>query len=86
MGWEEVERETEVGEGEDGEGFDEDVCYGFVFGEVGVELVAMVLDLYISYKFQWKSGKISKFDVSCLSDRANNKLHEMEEFILQEFR
>lgn len=37
---EEVEAEREVGGGEDGEGFDEDVCDCFVFGEVGVELVA----------------------------------------------
>jgi len=34
-----VEGEREVGGGEDGEGFDEDVGDGFVFGEVGVELV-----------------------------------------------
>ena len=31
--------EREVGRGEYGEGFDEDVGYGFVFCEVGVELV-----------------------------------------------
>ena len=35
-----AELEGEVGGGEDGEGFDEDVGDGFVAGEVGVELVA----------------------------------------------
>ena len=35
-----MEGEREVWRGEDGKGFDEDVGYGFVFGEVGVELIA----------------------------------------------
>ena len=42
VGWEEGETEAEVGRGEDGEGFDEDVGGGFVSGEVGVELVSVV--------------------------------------------
>lgn len=41
MGREEVEAEGEVGGGEDGEGFDEDVGDGFVAGEVRVELVSV---------------------------------------------
>lgn len=40
MRGQEVEAEGEVGGGEDGEGFDEDVGDGFVAGEVGVELVS----------------------------------------------
>lgn len=40
MGREEVEAEGEVGRGEDGEGFGEDVGDGFVAGERGVELVS----------------------------------------------
>ena len=39
MGRKEVEGEREVGRGKYCEGFDEDVGYGFVFGEVGVELI-----------------------------------------------
>jgi len=35
-----VEAEGEVGGGEDGEGFGEDVCDRFVAGEGGVELVS----------------------------------------------
>lgn len=35
-----MQAEGEVGGGEDGEGFDEDVGDGFVAGEVGVELVS----------------------------------------------
>lgn len=38
-----MECEAEVRGGENGEGFDEDVGYGFVFGKVGVELIAVVL-------------------------------------------
>ena len=38
---EEVEAEGEVRGGEDGKGFGEDVGYGFVAEEVGVELVAI---------------------------------------------
>ena len=41
MRWEEVEAEGEVGGGEDGEGFDEDVGGCFIAGEVGVELVSV---------------------------------------------
>jgi hypothetical protein len=37
---EKVQTEREVGEGEDGEGFDEGVRDSLVAGEVGVELVA----------------------------------------------
>lgn len=37
-----MESEAEVWGGEDGEGFDKDVGYGFVFGEVGVELISMI--------------------------------------------
>ena len=40
MGRKEVEGEREVGRGKYCEGFDEDVGYGFVFGEVRVELVS----------------------------------------------
>lgn len=38
-----MESEAEVWGGENGEGLDENVGYGFVFGEVGVELVTVVL-------------------------------------------
>lgn len=41
MRGEEVQAEGEVGGGEDGEGFDEDVGCGLVDEEVGVELVAV---------------------------------------------
>lgn len=34
-----MEAKREIGGGEDGEGLDEDVGYGFVLGEVRVELV-----------------------------------------------
>jgi len=40
VGREEGEAKAEVGRGEDGEGFDEYVCDGFVAGEVRVELIA----------------------------------------------
>lgn len=40
MRGQEVEAEGEVGGGEDGEGFDEDVGDGFVAGEMRVELVS----------------------------------------------
>jgi len=40
MWWEEVECEREVGRREDGQGLDEYVRDGFVFGEMGVELVS----------------------------------------------
>lgn len=43
MRWEQVQAETEIGRGEDGEGFDEDVGGGFVAREVRVELVAVGL-------------------------------------------
>jgi len=43
VGWEEVEAEGKVGGGEDGEGFGEDVCDGFVAGEGGVELISVGL-------------------------------------------
>lgn len=42
MWGEEVEAEGEVRGGEDGEGFGEDICDGFVAGEGGVELVSGV--------------------------------------------
>lgn len=48
MWWEEVEREREVGGWEDGQGLDEDVGDGFVFGEVGVELVSKQACTYVS--------------------------------------
>ena len=41
MGLEKVKHEGEVGGGEDGEGFDEDVGGGFIAGEMGVELVSV---------------------------------------------
>lgn len=41
MWWEEVECEGEVRRWEDGEGLDEDVGDGLIFGEVGVELVSV---------------------------------------------
>lgn len=44
MRWEEVQGEGEVGGGEDGERLDEDVGDGFVFGEVGVELISAQTD------------------------------------------
>ena len=44
MWWEEVQAEGEVGGGEDGEGFGEDVCDGFVAGEGGVELVSVFFE------------------------------------------
>jgi hypothetical protein len=37
----EMECETEVWSWEDGERFNEDVGYGFVFGEMGVELISV---------------------------------------------
>ena len=40
MWWKKVKSERKIGGGEDSERFDEDVGYGFVFGEVGVELIA----------------------------------------------
>jgi hypothetical protein len=43
MAGKEREAEGEVGAGEDGEGFDEDVGDGLVAGEVRVELVSAVL-------------------------------------------
>ena len=41
MWGEEVQAEGEIGGGEDGHGFYEDVGYGFVAGEVRVELVSV---------------------------------------------
>lgn len=49
MWWEKVEGETEVWRWESSEGFDEDVRYGFVFGKVGVELVAVDLQNWLVY-------------------------------------
>ena len=40
MWWKEMKGEGKIRGGEDGESFDEDVGYRFVFGEVGVELIA----------------------------------------------
>ena len=56
MAGEESEAQGEVGGGEDGEGLDEDVGDGLVTGEVGVELVAMVLG---QHRSQWRHVKDS---------------------------
>lgn len=63
------ERETkgEVGAGEDGESLDEDVCDGLVAGEVGVELVAVVLWSVIANKETANATNVT----GLRSDRAN---------------
>lgn len=72
----EVQAEREVGGGEDGEGFDEDVGDGFVAGEVGVELVAGTVCQYevglAKLARVGGSGAHRKWQQWKVSDRANN--------------
>lgn len=66
-----MEGEREVGGGEDGQGFDEDVGDGFVAGEVRVKLVSGVwVEVNDDSKFGSYACKGRLNNV--LSDRANN--------------
>ena len=79
VSWEEGEAEAEVGGGEDGEGFDEDIGGRFVAREVGVELVSAVVPGLASMVFEVLLLSILGVLVALdRSDRANKcSLHRV---------
>lgn len=77
-----MKSEREVWRGENGEGLDEDIGYGFILGEVGIELISVEQRNNVSVSAQLLRRTQLTKRMICLSDRANNKLQEQEGFIL----
>jgi hypothetical protein len=81
MRWEKMQSEREVWGGKDGQRLDEDVGDGFVFGEMGVELVSKLLFGHVSKSFSTRHvrsfGKVVVFQIELIIG-----LQRLEGFIL----